>query len=171
MKKTQIYFLSLAALATALFCTSCEESCEPVDVDALNAIYLEFDTDGGAGSFTAEELDSVYFVRYQESFLDSFNFPVDTIELHQLGFYQPGYRVRLSRDYPQGLASGPPYYSTFKYKFFNHGDDWQVRLQSIDIQGGYLDDCDYDTRLKEFVLNDDTVDATGSTTFVSVFKD
>ncbi len=171
MLKNSFSISSLFALILLLIGTSCEESCDPVDVDGLNSIYLQFDTSGEENSFNATELDSVYFIRYQESFLDSFSFPVDTVNLYDIGFYQEGYKVRLSKDYPQGIASGPPYYSTFKYKFFNRNDDWQVRLQFIEIQGGYLDDCNYEARLKQFVLNDDTLDRTGSTSFVPVFKD
>ncbi|NND94152.1 MAG: hypothetical protein HKN45_04755 [Flavobacteriales bacterium] len=162
------------ALCAILVCGvfhSCEEECTPVDVDDLNAIYLRFSTDGSPGSFDPFELDSIYYIRFQESFLDSFNFPVDTIELYQLGFYDEDYGLRLSRGFPQGLPSGPPYYSEYKYLFMSRGQSWQVRLQQIEINGGYLDDCTYETRNKSFVLNDDTIDATGSTAFIPVFKD
>jgi hypothetical protein len=163
-------FILLALFAMVL--SSCEEECDPPDVDALNGIYLEFDTDGGMDSFTAAELDSVYMVRFIEADFDSFLFPVDTFRFYQEGFYldQP-YRIRLSRQFPLGLPSGPPYYSSFKYLFKSFGQDFQVRLQSIELDGSYTDDCNYETRLKRYVLNDDTLEVTGSTQFVKMVKD
>jgi hypothetical protein len=151
--------------------SGCQDDCEPIDVDALNAIYLQFNTDGGPNSFTEAELDSVYFVRYQPAQLDSFLFPLDTFNLYEIGFTESDYRLRLSRGFPAGTPEGPPYYSEYAYRFVSRDEGFQVRLQSIAIDGGYVDDCIYEAREKSFQLNDDTLDLPGITTYVQVFKD
>lgn len=161
----------LLSLVLAFTLNSCKEECEPIDVDSLNAIYLQFDTSGGADSFDPSELDSVYMVRYQIAEFDSFNFPVDTLNFYQDGFYRDDYRIRLSREIPSSLGGGPPYYSDFMYRFLGRSQDFQVRLQGIRLDGGYVDDCTYDARLKQFTLNDDTLVVTGSKAYVPMFKD
>lgn len=152
---------------------SCKKECEPVDVDDINSLYFQFNTDGGPGSFSANELDSVYFVRYQAAEVDSFSFPVDTFNLYGncIEFYTEGYTMRFGRSHPIGVPSGPPYYSTFMYKFLSRNQDFQVRLQGIELEGNYKDDCSYTPGLKRFQLNDDTLIVTGSTSFVHLFKD
>ncbi|MDA0973744.1 MAG: hypothetical protein O2867_08430 [Bacteroidetes bacterium] len=173
MKSTYhtLRFFWILLLGSALFLTSCEDACDTPDVDAINAIYLQFDTSGDPGSFQMEELDSVYMVRFQIADFDSFNFPVDTFNLFENEFYEDPYKVRLSRDFPRGLIEGPPYYTDFMYLFQSYGQDFRVRLQSIELDGGYTDDCTYVNREKSFVLNDDTLDQTGSTEFVLMSKD
>jgi len=171
--KNTFPFILVIASALLLFASSCSEDCEPVDVDALNSIYLDFDTGTDANSFDPSELDSIYMIRYQIGFFDSFNFPVDTITLFDKGVNAPDYRLRIGRESPSGIATGPPYYTQYAYRFFSYGEDWQVRLQSIEVDGGYIDtdNCEYETRLKSYVLNDDTLIRTGQTSYKSVFKD
>jgi hypothetical protein len=150
---------------------SCEDPCDTPDVDAINSIYLQFDTSGDPGSFQVEELDSVYMVRFQIADFDSFNFPVDTFNFFENGYYEEPYKVRLSRDFPRGLPDGPPYYTNFMYLFQSYGQDFRVRLQGIALDGGYTDDCTYVNRQKSFVLNDDTLNQTGRTDYVLMLKD
>ena len=57
------------------------------------------------------------------------------------------------------------------YKFLSRDEDFQVRLQGIELEGNYQDDCSYVPALKRFQLNDDTLIVTGSTAFVQLFKD
>jgi hypothetical protein len=96
---------------------------------------------------------------------------VDTFNFFENGFYEEPYKVRLSRDFPRGLAEGPPYYTNFMYLFQSYGQDFRVRLQGIDLDGGYTDDCTYMNRKKTFVLNDDTLNQAGSIEYVMMLKD
>ncbi len=168
----QTYFLFILAFigVTALF-GSCQKDCEPVDVDDINSIYLQFNTGSGADSFSPDELDSVYMVRYQPAEIDSFAFPVDTFNIYEIGYYADDYKIRLGKNHPIGVPSGPPYYSSFFYKFLSRDEDFQVRLQGIELEGNYDDDCNYVPKLKRFQLNEDTLIVTGSTSFVQMFKD
>ena len=150
---------------------ACKKDCKNPDVDAINAIYLQFDTSGEPGSFTVNELDSLYMVRFEQAQYDSFIFPVDTLNFSSAGFYGPDYTVRLSRDYPSGLSEGPPYYTDYMYLFQSYGETFKVRLENIELDGSYTEDCEYISRKKSFVLNDDTLDVTGSTAFVLIQKD
>jgi len=158
-------------MITLLTWSSCKKPCTEPDVDALNALYLQFDTSGEPGSFTMNELDSLYMVRFQQADFDSFIFPVDTLNIYEVGFYQEGNKLRISRDFPRGLPSGPPYYTDYMYLFKGRGENYTVRLQNIELDGGYTEDCIYIARMKSFVLNDDTLDVTGSTEFVITRKD
>jgi hypothetical protein len=164
-------FLSVLCLALIIFSASCKKPCKEPDVDALNAIYLQFDTSGEPGSFTSSELDSLYMVRYQQAVYDSFIFPVDTLNLFALELSPEGYRVRISRDYPVGLPEGPPYYTDYMYQFQGYGENFNVRLQNIVLDGSYTEDCIYISRKKGFVLNNDTLDVTGSMEYVLILKD
>jgi hypothetical protein len=168
----QTSFISVFALlliVIGLF--SCQKDCEPVDVDDINSIYLQFNTDGSPTSFSPQELDSVYMVRYQPAEVDSFSFPIDTFNLYEIGFYSDDYKIRLGKNHPIGVPGGPPYYSSFIYRFLSRDEDFQVRLQGIELEGNYDEDCNYVPGLKRFQLNDDTLIVTGSTSFVQMFKD
>jgi len=164
--------LLLCALTVMAFITSCKTECDEPDVDGINALYLQFAIDGAAGSFSPSELDDVYMVRFQEAPFDSFNFPVDTLNLSALGLLEGGNRLRISRNIPDFGIEGPPYYTSFKYRFHSYSDDWEVRLQSINLEGSYTDDeeCDYENFSKTFFLNSDSIDATASTSYVLMRK-
>jgi len=169
--KKELIILYGGILSVILLFSACKSDCDPVDVDALNSIYLRFNTEGGPDSFSPDELDSVYMVRYQTSDVDSFLFPVDTFNLYDIGFYDDQYGVRLGKNDPIGVPSGPPYYPQYMYKFLSRDENFQVRLQGIEVDGNYQDDCNYEPVSKRYQLNDDTLMIPGSTTFVSMFKD
>lgn len=167
----QSKFLIIISTLIAIFTiTSCDEDCPETDVDAINAIYLQFKTNGD-NSFSTSELDSVYMVRFFEEELDSFNFPVDTFLFFENGFYEPDYKIRLSKNLPAFENSGAPFYTAYKYKLLSFGQPWEVTLQEIELEGGYdSENCEYIPVKKAYLLNGEYIEVTGSEEYVQITK-
>jgi hypothetical protein len=165
--------LIVLALLLILLGSSCKSECGEPDVDAINGIYLQFNMDGSSNAFTAADLDSVYIVRYGDLVRDSFDFPVDTLNLFLEESFGDDGRLIINKDKPDFDGSGPPYFTDFQYLMRSYGQTWQVRLQDIHLEGMYTDDeqCDYVNLSKTYWLNDDSVDVTASTAYILMNKD
>jgi len=167
MEMKNILSLTLVLGFMSLF-IACEKDCPEQDVDSLNAIYLQFKTDGD-NAFTSGQLSTMFMVRFQTDTLDTLSFQADTFFYGQDGYYADDYKIRLSKFLPQWEEAGAPYYSAYNYSFQNASGDFNIIMRDIELEGSYDDeDCIYTNTKKQFILNEQTIDVSGSTEYVFI---
>jgi len=149
--------LIIAILLTILLTlSSCEEKCPEINIDDLNAFNFQFKTTGN-NSFTIDELDSIFIVRYLDIVLDSFSFPQDTFDFTNgiLNFNEQ--TIRLSQGQPFNDIP-PPYFPDYKYKILSRNQDFEFRIEQIELVGSYVGECEYVNSRKALVFNGDSLD-------------
>jgi len=166
MMMKKIFGFSLIFAMTII--AACEKPCPEQDVDSLNALYLDFKL-SGPNSFNESDLQDLFMVRFLTDTLDTLSFQADTIPLNSPDdFYAEEYKIRISKNNPQFSTPGPPFYSAYNYSIQSTTiSDLEVLITGIDLIGSYdEDDCIYTNTKKTFVLNGDSIDASGSTEYV-----
>lgn len=147
--------------------TACTKDCDAPPVDDINALYLRLKT-GGDNGFSEEELSSLYLVRYFDVPGDSLTFPADT--LHFASFYEGSdNKIRISNDTP--FRNDSLFFVRYNYGFYFEADsNLSVMLTDIQLEGGYIEDCDYENRRKTFRINDQEVNRSGSQDYYEITK-
>lgn len=148
--------------------SACTEICDEPPVDDLNALYLELKTEGD-GSFTEEERDGFYLVRYLIVPGDSLTYPEDTVFYY--GNFHDGSnnKIRLSNGTP--FVNDSLFYVRYNYGMFTDADStFQKVITDIDLKGAYLGECEYENQVKTFRLNDQLVDRSGNTDYYEITK-
>ena len=154
---TIFYRFIIAILLTGLFAiTGCEEDCPEVVVDDLNAFFFQFKTSGD-NAFDPSELDSIFIIRYSDVLPDSFSFPVDTVDFYNGVLSFDEYVIRLSQGQPFADIP-PPYFPDYKYRILSNDQDFEFRIEQIDLVGSYIGECEYVNSKKSIVFEGDTLD-------------
>lgn len=148
--------------------SACTEDCDPPPVDDINALYLKFKTEG-ENSFSQDERDSMYLVRYFQVPGDSLNFPSDTIRFYGNLYQGSNHKLRISNGVP--FENDSLFYVSYNYGFFFESDSTlQLTLTDISLRGKYVGDCDYENKEKTFKLNGETVNRTANQDFYEISK-
>jgi len=141
----------LAVLSFAIL--GCTKICDEPNVNEINAFKFELKSSGD-NSFSEEDLNQSYLVRYFIAFGDSLNFPQDTISLQGKN--------------PFTLTNFEPFrndsiaFVRYNYAIgFENNDTLKYVITQIKINGKYVGECVYENDLKRFALNGQTYDVTG----------
>jgi hypothetical protein len=141
----------LALFSVAIF--GCTKICDEPNVNEINAFSFELKSSGD-NSFTEDDINQSYLVRYFIAFGDSLTFPQDTIYLQGTN--------------PIKLANFEPFrndsiaFVRYNYAIgFENNDTLKYVLTQIKISGKYVGECAYENELKRFTLNGQTFDVTG----------
>ncbi len=163
MSKT--VFLLLTAF---IIVASCTKICDEPPVDDLNALYLQFKTEG-EDSFTEEELESFYLVRYFDVPEDSLTFPDDTIFYHGNFYDGSDNQIRISNGTP--FLNDSIFYVRYNYGLFFESDSTlSYIITEFDLEGTYVGECGYENVTKTFHINDQLVDMSASTDYYEITK-
>jgi hypothetical protein len=160
LKTTSIktVFAALGVLAFA----ACTEICDDPPVDELNALYLEL-KEGGDDGFSPEVLNSAFIVRYWIVPGDSLTFPQDTINAPAM-FTNGLNRLRISNGIP--FQNDSLFYPRYNYVVFSEADTTlELKITNIDLESGYIGECEYENRIKTFDLNGTPVNQSKSTDY------
>ena len=141
---------------------SCNDPCDPPDVEKINALYFRLET--GEDGFSDEQLDNAIMIRFQ-SFGDSVI--GDTMEFNGEFFEGSRDELLISRNYPWRGDETAPFYPNFDYRFTDPDSSFNVLISNIEIEGTYFDqeDCDYQNLKKTFEVDSQQVNMTGSQEF------
>lgn len=161
MHKTVYLLLGMTVLA------ACTEICDEPPIDDLNALYLEFKTEGEDG-FSEAERESFYIVRYYQVPGDSLTWPADTI-FYFGNFYEADNRFRISNGIP--FENDSLFYVRYNYGlFFSADSTLSMTISDINLTGKYTGNCDYENQEKTFRLNGSLVDMGGTTDYYQITK-
>lgn len=167
MKKV-VNITAFLLLSAFVVLASCTKICDEPPVDDLNALYLKFNTEG-EDSFTEEELESFYMVRYFDVPGDSLTFPDDTVFYHGHFYEGSAGQIRLSNHIP--FRNDSIFYVRYNYGLYFESDSTlSYIITDIDLEGTYVGECDYENVKKTFHINDQLVDMSASTDYYEIKK-
>lgn len=154
-------FLIALIFLLALFTAGCVEECEDPDTDTINALRFQFGL-ASEGGFSEEELNSALIIRYFPALDTNPQSLIDTLPLRD-AFEDPANRIlRISNNYPW-LNAVQPYYPVYSYLIVQPETGYSDTIRIARVEGTYRGECVYENLSKNFVLNGDTIDVTGST--------
>lgn len=160
MKKTILTLCTFVLLATF----ACTEKCDEPDIDYINGLHFELLKHGDSG-FSSGALDSIYFVRYIP-----FSEPLIADTAYPQGYYPDGgTRFTLNDKYPF-YNDQSPYFTIYGYMVIDPTTGFVANITDIKLEGEYDGDCGYINTFKSFVLNNDTIEASGADGFVLITK-
>lgn len=160
MKRIIQTFCIIAFLAIC----ACTEKCDEPDIDYINGLQFELLDHGDAG-FSTGALDSIYFVRYIP-----FSEPLIADTAFPEGFYSDGdNKFTINDNYPF-FNDQSPYFTTFGYMVIDPTTGFVANIYDIHLSGMYDGDCGYINTGKTFILNNDTIDVSGSNAYVLITK-
>lgn len=154
----------LVAMGAVICLHGCIEPCEAPEVEAINALYFEFARDGDSG-FSEEQINNMYIARF---------FPaIDTIisDTFFLGGNYPlgSGQFYINNHFPFENKSAP-YFPFYRYEIFTADLTTIHVVDSIDLDGSYIDDCTYANKGKTFLLDGQFTDRSGSREFVKLYQ-
>lgn len=160
MKRRNYILLILATIAFS----ACTKKCEEPDIQAINALYFELQN-GGEDGFNSDELNAIYFVRFIP-----FSEPLIADTLYANGLFPDGEgKFHINDTYPF-TNDQSPYYTVYGYLVVEPTTGFVANIENIELGGEYDGECGYTNLKKRFTLDGDTIDVSGSQSFVQLTR-